>query len=116
MYSAAELPLSQSGKPAPDERRLVSAVIVQDHMYVQPRRNRLIDRIQKLAELHAAVPSMKLPHHPAGSRVQGGKPRGRPMTGIVVGASLHLTRPHGNRGLGPTQALLLAFSSRHQPQ
>ena len=98
MDSARQLPLGQGGKPALyqvgpggtrrremqvvaralgeptlDERRLVSAVVIQNQMRVQVGRHGLVHRIQEFAEFDAAMPPMTFPGHPARFQIEGGK-------------------------------------------
>ena len=48
-----------AGKPGPDRRRLVGAVVVHHEMDVQAGRNVGLDGAQELQELTAAVPAVQ---------------------------------------------------------
>ena len=68
------------GKPVPDKRGLVRAVVVHDDMDIEIRRNLRFHVIEELAELHRAMPAMGLADDAGGLDLQRGKQRGRGPT------------------------------------
>ena len=86
------------GEPVPDDRRLVSAVVIQDEMNVQIGRHLGLDHIQELAELHRAMAPVELADDPAGLQVQRGKQGSRPVAFVVVRAALHCPGCMGSSG------------------
>ena len=75
-------------KPLPDLGRLVRAVVVEDQMDVEFRRNELIDILQEADEIDAAVAALDLADDPAGGDIQRCEQRRRTIASIVVGARL----------------------------
>lgn len=63
------------GQLAVDQRRLVRAGIVDDEMNVEQRRNGVVDRIEKCAELARPVPLVELSDDLAALGVQGREER-----------------------------------------
>ena len=53
-------------QPAPNQRGLVRAIVVQDQMHRQVGGDRDVDRVEELPELDAAMASMELPDDRAG--------------------------------------------------
>lgn len=104
------------GQPVADDRRLVSAVVVEDEVNVQIGWDLSLDHIQKPAEFHGAMASVELANHAAGLQIQSGKQRSRAVAFIVVGAALQLPRLHGQQRLSPVQCLNLALfvDAEHQ--
>src|SRR3981189_3166362 len=84
------------GQPVPYDRRLMSAVVVQDEVNVQVGGHLGFNDIQKPAELHGAMASVELTDDTAGLQIQSGKQGSRPIAFIVVRAALQLPRPHGH--------------------
>src|SRR3990172_46532 len=78
-----QLKASMLGQPALHLRMVVRAVVVQDQVDVQLRRNALIDLAQELAELDIAVTRIAGADHRPFERVQGGK-QGRGAVALVV--------------------------------
>ena len=64
-----------AGKPGPDCRRLVGAVVVHHEMDVQAGRNVGLDGAQELQELTAAVPAVQLADDLARGNVERRKER-----------------------------------------
>src|SRR5271157_5733825 len=88
-------------QPAPDQRGLVRAVIVQNEMHLQSRGRRRLDPIEKLTELLRTVAAMQLAHDLSGLGIQRRKQRGRAMAAIIVAPPLRLSGAHGEYGLAP---------------
>src|SRR5258708_837314 len=61
------------GKPAADRDGLVGAVVVQNQMHVEIASNSVVNGIEELTELHAAMPPVKLADHRAGLHIESGK-------------------------------------------
>ena len=68
-------------------------------MNVQIAGHGLVNRIEKLAELHAAMPPVEFPDHRTGLHIERGKQRGRAMPRIIVSAAFHLARTHRQQRL-----------------
>src|SRR3989441_6751741 len=96
-------------EPAVNERRLVGAVVVENHMHVERRRDGRLDGVEERAELPGAVPVVELADDLARRNVQGGEERGGAVTGVIVGPPLHLPGPHGQQRLRAIQRLDLGF-------
>src|SRR6201993_600865 len=101
------------GKPVPDRRSLVGAVVVHDDMDVEIRREVGFHVIEELAELHRARPAMGLADNVGGLDLQSSKQRGGAVPPVVMGAALDLPRTHGQHRLGAVERLICDFSSRH---
>src|SRR5438552_16416892 len=86
-------------QPAPDERRLVRGVVVEDQMNVELRGDRRIDGVEELAKLHGPVAAMTAADDRAGLDVQGREERRRAMAHIVGRAPFDLAGLHGHQRL-----------------
>ena len=71
-------------KPLPDPGRLVRAVIVEDQMDVEMRRDELIDVPQETDEIDAAVAALDLADDPAGRDIQGCEGRKSRMAMVTI--------------------------------
>ena len=85
-----------SEQPALDDRTLVSAGVVEHEMQIQLGRRGMLDGLQEVAELHAAVAPMDLGDDRSSLDVQGGEEVSRAVADVVVGMTLELARSHGN--------------------
>lgn len=74
-------------KLAPDERRFVRGVVIQDQIHIQLGRHRSIDAVEKFAELEGAMARMTLANHGARLDIERGEQRGRAMPHVVVRGS-----------------------------
>jgi hypothetical protein len=104
------------GQPAPDERGLVRAVVVQDQMHVQVLGDRCVDAPEERAKLHGAVPAPALGQDLAGLDDQGGEQRRGAMPDVVMRTPLNLTRAHRQQRLRAVQGLDLALLVQAQHQ
>lgn len=91
-------------------------IVVEDEMHVQLRWDRRLNRVEKRAELTAALPLVQLPDHLARLHVQGRKQRSRPVTPIVVRAPLDLPGAHRQQWPCAVQCLNLGFLIHAQHQ
>lgn len=96
-------------QPAFDEIGLVRGIVVEHQMDFQTDRDGLVDEIEKLAELLAAMFGKALADDLAGGQIQGRKKTGGAMTKVVRRAPFELAGPHGENGLGTAQGLDLAL-------
>src|SRR5450755_1407322 len=101
-------------KPATDRCGFVRAVVVEYQMHIQIAGHRLVNRIEKLSELQAAMPPVEFPDHRAGLHIESGKQRSRAMPRIIVSPALHLAGTHRQQRLRAIQCLDLTFSSTHK--
>ena len=85
-------------------------------MDVQRRRHCLLDGVEKLAELHAAVPAMAGADHRSSLHIERGKQGRRAVALVIVTAALGLSGPHRQQRLRPIQRLNLRFliDAQHQ--
>jgi len=105
-----------AGQPAPDGRRFVGAVVVQNQMHLQFCGYVGFQGRQKLAELLGPMATMALPNDFAGLHVQGSEQRSGPVANIIMAAAFHLSGTHGQQGLGAIQGLdlRLLIHAQHQ--
>jgi hypothetical protein len=103
--------LSQRGK-----RRLVRGRVIEDQMDVEGSRDRVIDGVEKLAELHGTMAAMTTANDRARLDVQGREERRRAMAHGVVSAAFHLARAHGQQRRRAIQGLdlRLLLGPHHQ--
>ncbi len=104
------------GQPGADGSGFVGAIVVHDEMDIQRCRDTLIDGVEELAKLGAAMPPMTLTDHYARLHVQGGNQRRRPVTLVIVTSALRLARAHGQQRLRPVQGLNLGLLVNTQNQ
>src|SRR5262245_42739678 len=97
------------GKPVPDERGLVSPVVVEDEMDIQFSGCLRLKGIKELTEVHRPMTAMELADHLPSLNVQRCKQRDRAVPVVIMSPPLHLTRPHGEKRLRPIQCLNLRF-------
>src|SRR4030088_2532410 len=74
------------GQPCADGGCFVRAVVVQNHVDVQRGRDIVIDGVEELAKLAAAMPAVTLADDRAGLYVQRGKQRSRAMAFVIMAA------------------------------
>jgi len=103
-------------EPAVDERRLVGAVVVENHVHIERRRHGPLDCVEEPAKFRRAVPVVKLADDLARLDVQRGEERGRAMARVVVGPARHLSGPHRQQRLRAIQGLNLGFLVDAQDQ
>ena len=84
-------------QPGADGSGVVGAVVIQDQMDFERRGYGLLNGVEKLAELHAAVPAMAGADHRPTLHIERGK-QGRRRALVVVTATLGLSRRMGNSG------------------
>ena len=103
-------------KPLPDPGRLVRAVVVEDQMNVELRRDELSDVPQEADEIDGAVAALDLADDPAGGDIQRREQRRRAIASIVVGARLGRSVVQRQRALRAIERLYLAFlvDAQHQ--
>src|SRR5262245_24833242 len=103
-------------EPASDQRCLVRGVVVEDEMDVEVQWHRVIDGVEKLAELHGAMAAMTPADHRAGLDVQCREERRRAMAQVVMGAAFGLARAHRQQWLRAIQRLdlRLLIGTQHE--
>jgi hypothetical protein len=69
----------------------------------------LFDGVEEFSELRSAMARKAAPDHFSGGDIEGGKKRGRAVTHIVMGMSVHLPRTHGQKRLCAVERLDLAL-------
>ena len=72
------------GQPATHLRGLMPAVVVENEMNVEARRNRRVNGLEELEKPCAPMPSMTLANHRAGGHIDRGEERRGPMPPIIV--------------------------------
>ena len=92
----------------------MGGVVVHNQVNVQVGGHLRLDGIEELAKLHASAPLVAATNHLAGSGVQGGKERYRPVAQVIVGAPLHCPGRMGNSGRVRSNAWIWDFSSTHR--
>jgi len=100
-------------EPSIDFGVLVSAVIVQDQMDLQPVGHFAIDGAHELDELGVAVPGKALADHRAGQHVQGREQRRGAIARAVVGHGAARPATIGNDACVRSRAWICDFSSMH---
>src|SRR5262249_41670127 len=98
-----------SEQPALDERCLVSSVVVEDEMGFQFLGDVLVDRLEKLPKLDAAVASVMLRDDLAALDVERREKRSGAVTDVIVSSALNLSGPQRQDGLRTIQGLDLRF-------
>ena len=96
-------------QPVPNQLRFVSAVVVQDQVYVQLRRYVSFNRVDEVAKLDGTMAALGLADQRAGFGVQSGEQAGSAVAGVVVRAAFDLAGTHGQKRCGSVQGLYLAF-------
>ncbi len=86
------------GQPVADQLRLVGAVVVQDQVDVQLRRDVLFDGVEEGAELDRTVAAMGLAEDVSCFCVERGKEAGGSVACVVVGAAFDLSGRMGSSG------------------
>jgi hypothetical protein len=71
-------------QPIANHGSFVGAVVVHDEMHVETRGNGLVNGVQKLAKLRAAMPAMEFSNDFAGLYIQSGKQRRGAMSFVVM--------------------------------
>src|ERR1035437_6216079 len=94
-------------QPVADQLRLVGAVVVQDQMDIQVRRNVFFNGIEEVTKLDRAMASLCLSDQLARLGVERGKETGGAVTRIIVSAAFNLPWPHGQQRRGSIQRLYL---------
>src|SRR6266446_10162024 len=97
------------GEPVTDDRGLVGAVVVHDHVDVQVRGDVVLDGVQEAAELDRTVTAVDLAENLSGLDVEGSEERRGAVALVVVGAAFNLSGPHRQEGLGPVESLDLGL-------
>jgi hypothetical protein len=100
-------------QPVPDQLRRVRGSVVEYQVEGEFGRDILINEIEEMAELLAAVPPLACADHRAGLRIQGGEQVGRAVPDIVVRVPLHLARAHRQHRAVRSMACTCGFSSTH---
>jgi len=95
---------------------LMSTVVVEDQMDVEPRRHFRIDLVEKLAKLKRAMAPVELPNHLASLSVQGGEQRSGTVAFVIMSPAFRLSGAHGQNGLRAIQSLNLRFLINTQYQ
>ena len=103
-------------QPVADHLRLVSALVVQDQMHIQFRRNVLFDGIEEVTELSRAMPLLGLAYDLACLGIERGEKAGCALASVIVGSPLDLAGAHGQQRRGTIQRLYLALLVHTQHQ
>ena len=82
-------------QPGADGSGLVRAVVVHDQVNVEGWRHALIDRVEELAKLSAAVTPVAFSDDRTGLYVQSRKQRGGARAFVIVTAAFRLAWTHG---------------------
>jgi hypothetical protein len=85
----------------------VRAQVVENEVNVERLRNISIDRIEELAKLDGAVPTVQLADDVTSLDIQRGEQRRSAVPFVVVGATLWMTRSHREERLGAIERLNL---------
>ena len=112
-----EMKARMTQQPTLDGRGfLVGGVVVDDQMECEAARDLLVNRLQKLAELHRPMAAMKLPDHGARLEVERGEQVGSAVTQIVGSTPLSLAGAHRQQRLTAIECLDLALlvDAQHQ--
>src|SRR5437867_3838753 len=88
------------GEPTLNASVLVSAVVVQDQVDLEPEGDVRVDLAKEVEELLMAVMPPTLGQHLTGSDVERGEQRGGAVPHIVVGNAFHIAEPDRQQGLG----------------
>ena len=105
--SEVQMEARVSQQPALDQRGLVGPVVVEDEMDLQFLRHVVVDRVEKLSKLDAAVASMMLGDDLAALDVERGEERRGAVTDVVVCSALDLSRSQRQDRLRAIQSLNL---------
>src|SRR5215831_5487021 len=97
------------GKPFPDGRGFMRAVVVENDVDVEFCGHVHLDGVQKPAEFLRTMATMQLSDNAATLQVERGKQRRCAMAFVVVGTTLDLAGPQRQHGLCAVQSLNLAF-------
>src|SRR6266480_4958586 len=103
-------------QPTVNGGRLMSAVVVEDQMDVEPRRHFRIDLVEKLAKLKRAMATAELTNHLASLSVQGGEQRSGTVAFVIMSPAFRLPGTHGQNWLRAIQSLNLRFLVNTQYQ
>ena len=103
------VPARPLGEPVLDQLGLVAGCVVHDDVDVEVGGHGALHLIEEGAELARPMPLLAGSDDCAGGCVEGGEQRGRAGGLVVVGAPLHLARPHGQHRLRAVEGLDLAL-------
>jgi len=99
-------PLQQ---PPANQRRLMGAIVVQDHMHIQAGRDTGLNSVEELPELTRPMSVVQCAYDATSLHFQGRKERGRAMTAVVMRPTLDLSGTHRQQGARAVQHLNLGF-------
>ena len=103
-------------QPVLDRLRLMSSIVVQDHVDVQLLGHVLLDGVEEVAKLDRAMALLILANDLAGLGIQRGKQTGGAVARIVMRAPLDLAGTHGQQRGRAIQRLNLALFVHTQDQ
>src|SRR5438309_6846157 len=86
-------------EPSADGSGFESAVVVQNQMDLQRGRDTVIDGVEELAKLAAAMPTVTLADHGSRLYVERSKQRGGAVAFVIMAAAFRLARAHGQQRL-----------------
>ena len=98
-----------AGKPVPDGRRLMGAIVVHHEMHIEILRNGCFDGAKEFQKFSAAMATMQLTNDLAGGDVERGEQCGRPVALVIMRAPFGNAGRQGQNRLGPVERLDLAF-------
>ena len=99
-----------------NQRRLVGAGVVENHVDVPRGWDRLVDRVEELPELDRAMPAVEGADDGAGFGVERGKQGRRAVRHVIMRAPFDLAGPHRQQRLGPVERLDLTLLVHTQDQ
>jgi len=102
-------PMGTTGKPIPDLRCLVGAVVVHEPVHVQPLRHNGLNGLEEVEKLLMAVLPVTSPDHFACGDVQRSEQRGGSVADIVMAPAFGIARRHRQQRLRSVQGLNLRF-------
>lgn len=108
--------MRSSCQPVFYQSRLVSGVVVHDHVDVDALRNMCIDLLQEVQKLRGSVALVAFANHKARSDIESREKRRCAMTHVRVCPALGNTRRHRQDWLLSIKSLYLAFfvDTQHQ--
>lgn len=103
------MPARPLGEPVADQLGLVRGVVVHDEMDIEVGWDVGLDLVEELAELNGTMTREAFPDHLAGGDVEGCEQRCDAVALVVMTATGHLARSHGQQGLAAVERLDLRF-------
>ena len=105
-----------TGQPATNQGCLVGRIVVQHKMNIQICRDSSIDFVEEFSELDGAMASVTCAQNLARLDVESGKQGSRAVARVIVRATFHLARTHGQQRLHAVKSLDLGLFIHAQAQ